>query len=101
MTPSQWNEYQRQADVIEQHQKWKDLQKEKENTTSVQWLQQLFINNPAASTELIEQWFNSAKRINEEEIKCAYTNGRLSQYDNHKDKYKDSDDYFNVNFKSN
>ena len=26
MTPAQWNEYQRQANVIEQHEKWKEKQ---------------------------------------------------------------------------
>jgi len=28
MTPAQWNEYERQAQVIERHQKWKEQQKQ-------------------------------------------------------------------------
>ena len=30
MTPAQWNEYERQAQVIERHQKWKEQQKQAE-----------------------------------------------------------------------
>jgi len=28
MTPAQWNEYERQAQVIERHKKWKEKQKQ-------------------------------------------------------------------------
>jgi hypothetical protein len=28
MTPAQWNEYERQAQVIERHKKWKEQQKQ-------------------------------------------------------------------------
>ena len=30
MTPAQWNEYERQAQVIERHQKWKEQQNKAE-----------------------------------------------------------------------
>jgi hypothetical protein len=30
MTPAQWNEYERQAQVIERHKKWKEQQKQAE-----------------------------------------------------------------------
>lgn len=37
MTPAQWNEYQRQADVIEQHEKWKAEQERVKKLAEQSW----------------------------------------------------------------
>jgi hypothetical protein len=66
--------------------------------TSTKWLQERFINHPTASPELIQEWFVTAKILNEEEIKCSYTLGQLSHYPSDKDNYKDCVDYFNKTF---
>lgn len=67
--------------------------------TSMEWLQERFTNLPTASPELIADWYRTAKLMHETEIKCAYINGQLTKYDDFKDKYKDADEYYNLNFK--
>lgn len=67
--------------------------------TSIQWLQERFTNFPTTNPELIAERFATAMLINECEIKAAYINGELSQYDDFKDKYKNADEYYNSKYK--
>jgi len=56
MTPAQYNEYERQAQVIERHQKWKEQQKQASTN----------INEEDAKVEM--------NKISDEEIKKAVQN---------------------------
>jgi hypothetical protein len=56
MTPAQYNEYERQAQVIERHQKWKEQQKQASKN----------INEEDAKVEM--------NKISDEEIKKAVQN---------------------------
>jgi hypothetical protein len=71
MTPAQYNEYQRQADVIEQEKKWKEEQEKK--MTSIEWLEEK-AKEFAIDLDLLN-YFEQAKEMHKQEIIEAYCNG--------------------------
>jgi hypothetical protein len=86
MTPAQYNEYQRQADVIEQAKKWKEEQEKK--MTSIEWLVNV-VQSCIAPNYIPKEIIEQAKEMHKKEIIDAYLQGDYDVYD--------SKSYYNVN----
>lgn len=71
MTPAQWNEYQRQADVIDEAKKWKEKQ------TAVNWMIDQLIKKHVGNVgnEYIEI-FEQAKNMEQGQICLAFLEGQ-------------------------
>jgi hypothetical protein len=65
----------------------------------MQYLEERLASFPTANPELIASWLETIKVMHECEIKGAYINGQLTKFDDFKDRYKNADDYYNLNFK--
>jgi len=93
MTPAQYNEYQRQADVIEQAKKWKKEQEKK--MTSIEWLWEQIpfeFTSKRSAFEVFEQ----AKEMHKNEIINACKNfGNLNGVDT-----EDYEQYYQETFKN-
>jgi hypothetical protein len=72
MTPAQYNEYQRQAEVIEQAKKWKEEQ-ERKQMSSIE-----FIHNIAKRREPDKFDWDQAREMHKKEIIDAYYLGNYS-----------------------
>jgi hypothetical protein len=74
MTPAQYNEYQRQADVIEEAKKWKEEQENKQ-LTSIEYLVKEFSKYYAIHQ--LEDEIEKAKEMHKAEIINAFDSTRI------------------------
>jgi hypothetical protein len=104
MTPAQYNEYQRQAQVIEQAKKHKEEQESKQ-MTSVEWLiNQIHKKQYGDYPNLIfENIFKEAEKIHKQEIMRAFIDGEENVWDRknegHEFQYDNHEHYYTEKFK--
>jgi len=101
MTPAQYNEYQRQADVIEQAKKWKEEQLKQMN--SIEWFfnelqrMQYFIGNDMLGA------YKEAQKMHKLEIQRAFIDGEENVWDRknegHEFRYDNHEHYYTEKFK--
>jgi membrane protein involved in colicin uptake len=100
MTPAQYNEYQRQADVIEQAKKWEEEQKNKQ-MTSIEYLVKEFSKYYAIHQ--LEDEIEKAKKMHKQEIMRAFIDGEENVWDRknegHEFQYDNHEHYYTEKFK--
>jgi hypothetical protein len=100
MTPAQYNEYQRQADVIEQAKKWKEEQ-ERKQMTSIEWLVNV-VQSCIAPNYIPKEIIDQAKEMHKKEIVTAFDEAQEYEYQYHINNAPkfDSETYYNETFKN-
>lgn len=102
MTPAQYNEYQRQADVIEQAKKWKEEQQNKQ-ITSIEWLKNWMSKNQYFIGNDLLVAFEQAKEMHKQEIMRAFIDGEENVWDRknegHEFQYDNHEHYYTEKFK--
>lgn len=102
MTPAQYNEYQRQADVIEEAKRW-----EKENQlkqmTAVKWFYEKLKTGKFTGKDTIDFLYETAKEMHKEEIMRAFIDGEENVWDRknegHGFQYDNHEHYYTEKFK--
>jgi hypothetical protein len=98
MTPAQYNEYQRQADVIEQAKKWKEEQEKK--MTSIEWLKNWMTKNQYFIGNDLLVAFEQAKEMHKAEIIDAFWSGDNSDCTNEQNSKEFAEQYYQETFKN-
>jgi hypothetical protein len=100
MTPAQYNEYQRQADVIEQAKKWEEENQLKQ-MTPIEYLVKEFSKHYAIHQ--LEDVIEKAKGMHKQEIMRAFIDGEENVWDRKEEKhefqYDNHEHYYTEKFK--
>jgi len=106
MTPAQYNEYQRQADIIEQAKKWKEEQENKQ-MTSIEWLYnnlKSHFEHDGDLLEVVKMSFDQGKEMHKQEIMRAFIDGEENVWDRknegHEFQYDNHEHYYTEKFNS-